>query len=130
MKKLQYKKEWALLFIGAIASLISIVLDIYSVQVSPGETVAWFARSGAVVVLFSVIVEYRLSSYVFDDIHKAAVKNGVKNSIIGNNDNKLIQALTNRKANVPKARSDLAFVSHALVIIGTVIWGYGDLLIK
>ena len=91
----------------------------------------WFARSGAILVLFAAIVEYRLSSFLFDDIHNAAVKNAIKNAAISTfEDNKLLQALTAIKPKPPKSRATLAISSHIFIIIGTFIWGYGDFIVQ
>lgn len=122
----KFKKEWLLLCVACLISVVSIYSDLSTVK----ET-TWLARSGAILVLFAAIVEYRLSAFLFDDIHKAAVKNAIKNTAISTFDNnKLLQALTAIKPKPPTSRATLAIISHLFIIIGTVIWGYGDILIN
>jgi len=122
----KYKFEWLLLTLGIIFSAVSLYIDIQSVS----ET-TWFARSGSIVVLLAVVVEYRLSSYLYDDIDTAAKKTARKKAVMPSfSDNSLTDGLVKAnftsKPKPPKSRSILAFVSHFLVILGTVIWGYGD----
>jgi hypothetical protein len=122
----KYKTEWLLLCGALVIAIGSILADLYS-----EKDTTWFARSGAILVLFSAIVEYRLSSFLFDDIHKAAVKNAIKNAAISTfEDNKLLYALTAIKPKPPKSRATLAITSHIFIIIGTFIWGYGDFIVK
>jgi hypothetical protein len=122
----KYKTEWLLLSGALLMSIVSIFGDI-----STTIDTNWFARSGAILVLFAAIVEYRLSLFLFDDIHNAAVKNAIKNSVIASfEDNKFIQALTAIKPKPPKPRATLAITSHIYIITGTLIWGYGDLIVK
>ena len=130
MELFKYKIEWSLLFVALVSSIVSLYLDIQLNETNTCEGSAWFSRSGAVLVLFAAIVEYRLSSYLFDDIHKAAVKNAVKNQVIGRDNNKLLQSLTDKKPEPPKSRATLALISHVFIVMGTFIWGYSDLVIK
>lgn len=119
-----YKAEWVLLFIGILCSLISIVFDIKT-----DDCISWFSRSGSLLVLFAAIVEYRLTSYIFEDIRTANIKNAVKNKAAFQ-DNKLLQTLTDKKPVLPKSRAILTLTSHIFIILGTAIWGYGDLIVK
>ncbi|WP_199450047.1 hypothetical protein [Vibrio harveyi] len=124
MENQTYKTEWLLLLAAIIFAAISVVCDFKS----PEDT-TWFARSGSIVVLLAVIVEFRLSSYIYEDVLKAAQdsakKRGVKvsaNPIVQAN----IDARKTVKPEVPKSRKILSICAHILVVTGTVIWGYGD----
>lgn len=124
MENQKYKTEWLLLLAAIIFAAISVACDFKS----PEDT-TWFARSGSIVVLLAVIVEFRLSSYIYEDVLKAAQdsakKRGVKvsaNSIVQAN----IDARQTVKPEAPKSRKILSICAHILVVTGTVIWGYGD----
>lgn len=123
----KYKIDWALLIIGIICASVSIFLDVSTV-----ECTAWFARSGSLIVLVAAIVEYRLSSYSYDDIYQAAKKSAKRSAALPQvSDSKFIDGLVKAnltsKPEVPRPRRILSGVSHTLVIIGTIVWGYGDL---
>ncbi|ENK2930214.1 hypothetical protein AB3D11_004316 [Vibrio vulnificus] len=128
MEHKKYKTEWLLLLAAIIFAAISVACDLKS----PEDT-TWFARSGSIVVLLAVIVEFRLSSYIYEDVLKAAQdsakKRGVKvsaNSIVQAN----IDARKTVKPEAPKSRKVLSIFAHILVVTGTVIWGYGDKLVS
>lgn len=77
------------------------------------EASTWFARSGAIMVLFAVIAEYLLSNKLLKAIDDASTLAGLG-----------IPA-------GPEISTEQKYVSlaaHAFVVCGTVIWGYGDLL--
>ncbi|MUK48265.1 hypothetical protein [Aliivibrio fischeri] len=124
MEILKYRMEWLLLLTAISFAAISVVCDVQSPEIT-----TWFARSGSIVVLFAVIVEFRLSSYIYEDVLKAAQvsakKKGLKVS-----DNPLVQANIDARKTVkpeaPRSRKLLSICAHILVITGTVIWGYGD----
>lgn len=99
--------EYTLLFFGFLWSLVSYF---YSIS---GEPDIWFARSGAILVLFAIIVEYRLSKMLQTEINNSNVVAGLG-----------IPA----GVSVPKANSILSIVTHITVLLGTIVWAYGDLL--
>jgi hypothetical protein len=107
MRKRNYKIEWLIIVMAVISVLISAVLDIYI------ENRSLFARSGAIAVLLAAIVEYRISSHIYDDIYRA----GAQQKFSG----------FPTRPTQPKNRSFLSLVTHSTLIIGTIIWGYGDL---
>jgi len=74
----------------------------------------WFARSGAVMVLLAVIVEYRLNNEVVKKI-----SNTIQTAIL----TKLPITVS-----IQKERKLIAKITHSFVILGTLIWGYGDLI--
>lgn len=75
----------------------------------------WFARFGSLIVLFAVMSEYMLIHHEFDTLY-------IRLDKIRAQDN--IPDLSPSKWHRKKV-----FVSHLTVIIGTIIWGFGDLLI-
>ena len=85
----KYKFDWVLLLIGIIFSVASVWFDMQST-----ENTVWFARSGAIIVLVSAIVEYRLSSFIYADIAQAAQKTARKLAIMPQfSDNHLVEAM-------------------------------------
>ncbi len=126
MQKLfsNYAIECFLLILALFVFIASLYLDLKF-----NSDNNWFSRSGSLLVLCSAIVEYRLSLYIFGDIHKINIKNAIKNKAISSSDNQLLQALSNKKAEPSKSRKYLALTSHVLIILGTLTWGYGDLLL-
>lgn len=127
MELSKYKTEWALLIIGLICASFSIYLDIDSVKYT-----TWFSRSGAIVVLVAAIVEYRLSSYLYEDIYQAAIITARKKATMPNISdsnlvNQLVRSNLTTKPEPPRSRKILSGTSQTLVIIGTIVWGYGDL---
>lgn len=107
---LKFKLEYLFLLLSVLIVVTSFAIDLCTTSST------FFARSGSLMVLFAVIVEYRISGFIYDDIQKAM--------------------LLNSKIDVPiplkaKPRKDKIFLSritHGLAIVGTLIWGYGDLL--
>lgn len=74
----------------------------------------WFARSGAVVVLLSVWVEtrnYAAQQRLNDCRHTAA-------GFIGGSP---------QDWSMPRRRKILEYVTLFMIVMGTLIWGYGDL---
>ena len=128
MEFLKYKVEWSILFVAVLFTLLSVFVDLQIV-----ESTTWFARSGSIVVLLSVIVEFRLSSYIYVDVLHAA-RESARKSGFKVSDNPIVQAnikaIQTIKPEVPKSRKVLSVISHMLVIIGTIIWGYGDIWIN
>ena len=127
MENRKYKLEWLLLLLSVACAVISLYLDSKSI-----EDTTWFARSGSLVVLASAIVEFRLSKFFYDDVFHSLKKTAKKQSgLSAVSDNKLIQKLIEsnliEKPAMPKSRKILRNFSHGLIIVGTIIWGYGDI---
>ena len=78
-----------------------------------GEPDLWFARSGAILVLAAVIVEFRLGGMIMNEISAA-------NAVAGLG---IPSGVSISKENVIVAR-----LAHTSAIFGTVVWAYGDLL--
>ena len=129
MKFGKHKKEWLLLIISIVFSMASMFFDIQTVD----DTI-WFQRSGAVLVLFAAIVEYRLASYSHDEVFDAIKVTAKKRAVMPNiSDNDLVNGLVKSniasKPETPKDRKVLKLFAHVFVVLGTAIWGYGDLLV-
>ena len=104
-----YKFEWVLLVVAVLFSVASAVADCYS------DSLNWFARSGAIVVLIALVVEYRISSHIYEDIQRAQFLQSKINPSIP------------LKGKPAPQRKKISIAAHALVVFGTIIWGYGDL---
>ena len=104
----KYKIEWSLIGITILVTVVSVIADYYSIDCN------WFARSGAITVLLAAIVEYRISSHIYGDIYRANAQQQSSGFAT--------------KPKKPKNRVILSFVTHTVLIIGTIIWGYGDLI--
>jgi len=128
---MEFKKfatEWAMLLIGVLAVITSALIDI-----AIPERSNWFARSGSLLVLCAAVVEYRLLAYLYDDIHIAAQKTARKLAVFPEiSDNKSVQSLVGAnlilKPEPPKSRKTLSLCSHIMIILGTAVWGYGDVI--
>ena len=126
----KYKFEWILLLIGILCSVASILFDVQST-----ENTIWFARSGAIIVLVSAIVEYRLSSFIYADIAQAAQKTALKLASMPKvSDNRMVEAMVKSnliiKPEASKPRKILSAISHVFIITGTIVWAYGDLVVS
>lgn len=77
----------------------------------------WFARSGAIVVLLAVVVEYRTNSHIYEDVQRAQFHQSI------------IDLSVPIKAKPTKKRMRISIAAHVLVFLGTLIWGYGDLVL-
>lgn len=110
MKRRSYKNEWSLLAGALLLTAVSFILDIYFCDLN------FFARSGALVVLFAAIVEFRISGHIYDDIQRSQFLN------------KKIDISVPLRAKPTKERKRISIVAHVFLVIGTIIWGYGDLL--
>jgi hypothetical protein len=108
MKHRKYTIEWGLIGVAILVAILSVIADYYSTGCN------WFARSGAIAVLLAAIVEYRISSHIYDDIYRANAQQQHSGFAT--------------KPKKPKNRDILSFLTHTILILGTIIWGYGDLL--
>jgi hypothetical protein len=111
MKNLIAKNKIELLMLvlsitRAIASLI--------VSLESGEG-HWFSRSGSIMVLFAVIADFRLGSATIKSVQGSL---GIAASLKG----------FSSGGGLTKNQRRLHTVALTLIIIGTFIWGYGDLL--
>lgn len=101
-------KSAMLLILSWLMGVIGLVLGLF---VDP----LWFARFGSLVVLFGVMSEYSLLHNELDVLYRRL------DHIDADDD---IPDLSPSKWHMKKV-----FVAHLTVIAGTVIWGFGDLLL-
>lgn len=106
--KKKYRTPIVLLATGVIFCIISAVM-------AASTTGEWFARSGAVLSFISVVVQFFISNLKRSELEQ-----------LFKTDLRLRE-----KFNVAREKDGLAdFVSTASIVtglIGTIIWGYGDL---
>ena len=111
MQKYQnYKLELILLAIAFIIVLISFIFSIYD------DKNFWFMRSGSIMVLLAIIVEYKLNQKTLKNInrkHKMSAASGFSWNLLNS-----------------KEHNRVTIFVHTCVVIGTLIWGYGDFLNK
>ena len=93
----------------------AIIFMLLSVLAFKVRNPMWFERSGSVVVLLSAISEYDLN-------RKIRKSNEYRDGPISMHR----QALA---ANLTIAEKTLLLASHSMIIIGTLLWGYGWLLL-
>ena len=74
----------------------------------------WFARSGAIMVLFSVAVEFKLTKK-----HKKKINSSMH----------LAGSGLSVTARATKEQTLVGNIAHLFIIIGTIVWGYGDLIL-
>ena len=72
----------------------------------------WFSRSGAIMVLLALFVEYRVGTAQKAKISEATVIAGLGISM---------------PSELPKIKRRIAITALWFAIVGTLIWGYGDI---
>ncbi|MBN2865428.1 MAG: hypothetical protein JXK16_05415 [Thiotrichales bacterium] len=102
------KKTGLLLLLAWAAGLLGLVLGLVF---DP----TWFARFGSLVVLFSVMSEYSLLHGELHILYQRLEK------VMAEDD---MPDLTPSKWHLKKV-----WISHVTIVIGTLIWGFGDLMI-
>ena len=109
-KNKNYKLEIILLAIAITVVLISFLLSIYD------NKNFWFMRSGSIMVLLAVIVEYKLNQKTLKNINQKS-----KMSTVTGFPTNLLNS---------KEHNRVSIFAHSFAILGTIIWGYGDFLNK
>lgn len=110
MKHRKYTIEWSLIGVAILVAAVSVIADYYSTDYN------WFARSGSVVVLLAAFIEFKVSSHIYDDIQRIQFLQAT------------VEMPVPFKAKPTKSRRNVSFVAHILLVTGTIIWGYGDLI--
>ncbi len=82
------------------------------------EVTIWFQRSGSLMVLFAVWIEYKLFKI-------SSLSNPISDNGVTWQDQAHSDALNTNYRNMLKIYK---YLTAALAITGTVIWGYGDIL--
>ena len=74
----------------------------------------WFARSGSVAVILGVVVDFRISREQHEQISDSTTMAGLG---------------VPADADLPKDKKRLATAAHITAIIGTLVWGYGGVVV-
>ena len=109
LQKKKYRLPILLLAIGISFSTVSAIVSIDS-------TVNWFSRSGSILTFVSVVVQFILAN-----LRKEEIDN-LFNSGVG---------FKGKLENIKKKNPlhNLVFIISGITgLLGTLIWGYGDLL--
>ena len=107
----------------------------------------WFSRSGSLLVIFGVYIAWRDYKGEIDgalsniktrlkELHKEKIKDinekekGIINPVVkkGKADNKLSEAVDFIHSTQDSNKSMYENLEFGIIFLGTVIWGYGDLL--
>jgi hypothetical protein len=80
----------------------------------PNPNGNWFCRSGAVMVLLAVIVEFHLGNLQQKESSSAPIVAGLGIPMSGD---------------LPRIKQQFAKAAHTFAMLGTLIWGYGDLIV-
>ncbi len=76
---------------------------------------SWFQRSGSLIVLMAAIIEYReLNTYSRDHVHNSILSGAMIHS--------------GMLTSLSKYRKLIGKYGIVYLVLGTLIWGYGDLL--
>lgn len=120
-----YRKELIKTWYCFILAIISLILGLNNFTME--SNAIWFQRSGSLIVLFSLLTEY----------NHLKIKTLVNDVRIDYGNGKIMTRMENfKEKNLPPEYSDPQFniliepIIIITAILGTVIWGYGDLLYK
>ena len=97
--------------LAVVPVIYSFYIDINTVQ----NEYYWFQRSGSIMVLFAVALDFEQSKYTKTQSSSSLMVEG-KPAIVG-------QVLSTTRIYIQR-------FSIVLIVLGTAIWGYGDLLFK
>lgn len=101
-----YIGDISLLVLAVAPALVSLAVDVHF-----ANEYFWLQRAGSLMVLFGIILDFR--QYGFAETQEARkVYSEGKPQIIGKV--------------VPEPRKRLQKAAIALAVVGTLIWGYGD----
>lgn len=109
--KRNYLLDILLLLLGIVPTILSFYIDM---KLSI-ESNYWFQRSGSLMVLCAVLIELNAINY------KEVIAS--KNTYIGG---KPVVV----ESPIPKFKQYIKFLGLAMAVVGTFIWGYGDLPFK
>ena len=111
VKASNFKTEAILLFIAYVIMLVSAIAS-----VKTGNAL-WFSRSGSLVVLISAFIQFRNYS-TQQKLNEIAQESTA------------YYGAEPEKWKIPKIRKTFDKVVLFTIVLGTVVWGYGDLLFK
>ncbi|CAA6828335.1 MAG: Unknown protein [uncultured Sulfurovum sp.] len=109
-------KDWSLLLVGVL-----IVIFAYHNNTLLNDSTGLFARSGSIMVLLAVIVEYKL--FKVKEKQREIFEMNIISRVINNE-----KEVFGYPVESPNQRI-IKVLAHTLVIIGTFVWGFGDLIV-
>jgi hypothetical protein len=92
---------------------------IFSYYLSSKAGTDWFARSGSVMCLVGAAVTFRLAHF-YQRALAAALKEGLVS----------VSREIELRLNPPKSYVVLSYLGYLTGIVGTAVWGYGDLVLQ
>ena len=108
---MSYKYSKACLFFALLAFIIGLILGV-------SISAEWFARFGAIIVFLAVASEYALVQIEMSNLYETVKDKSSKWSDDGWGD---IES--------SKSHKMYSKITHITVGFGTIIWGFGDLLL-
>lgn len=107
----KYKNHYIDIFLLIVSAFWVILAFVYPLH---NDEALWFSRSGGVMVLLAVIIEYKSIT-----THNKYISTTIQAAIVTR------LPLTIHKT---KIQSYIDIIAHIYVILGTLIWAYGDLI--
>jgi hypothetical protein len=104
---------WGLLIVAAW------LFAAFSFYLSKKTGTDWFSRSGAIMALVGAAVTFRLGNF-----YQRALATALKEGLLS------VTRELELRLEPPKSYVRLSYSGYLTGIIGTGIWGYGDLLVK
>jgi hypothetical protein len=92
---------------------------LFSYYLSGTTGVDWFTRSGAVMALIGAAVTFRLANF-----YQRALATALKEGLVS------VPREIELGLEPPKSYVVLSYLGYLTGIVGTGIWGYGDLLVR
>lgn len=110
LEKKKYRLPILLLSFGILFCIVSAIASINSTE-------SWFSRSGAILTFVSVVVQFLLSN-----LRKGEIEN------LFNSGKGIKEKFKNIKHKNPL--HEVVYITSGITgLVGTLIWGYGDLLL-
>jgi hypothetical protein len=92
---------------------------IFSYYLSSKAGTDWFARSGSVMSLVGAAVTFRLAHF-----YQRALATALKEGLVS------VPREIELRLNPPKSYVVLSYLGYLTGIVGTALWGYGDLMLQ
>jgi hypothetical protein len=92
---------------------------IFSYYLSSKAGTDWFARSGSVMCLVGAAVTFRLAHF-----YQRALATALKEGLVS------VPREIELRLNPPKSYVVLSYLGYLTGIVGTAVWGYGDLMLQ
>ena len=92
---------------------------IFSYYLSSNAGTDWFTRSGSVMCLVGAAVTFRLAHF-----YQRALATALKEGLVS------VPREIELRLNPPKSYVVLSYLGYLTGIVGTAVWGYGDLVLQ